>query len=66
MLLVSTNPLYQPYSVPVTEVLEIWKFVNYISSELPSADDKAQNILNNAVMNIEKEMSVIKNSLRKN
>ena len=33
--LCSTNPLYSPYFVPVEEVLEIWKFVNYIASELP-------------------------------
>lgn len=33
--LVSTNPLYAPYDVPVAEVLEIWRFVSYISRELP-------------------------------
>jgi transcriptional regulator with XRE-family HTH domain len=33
--LVSTNPLYAPYDVPVAEVLEIWRFVSYISKELP-------------------------------
>jgi transcriptional regulator with XRE-family HTH domain len=33
--LVSTNPFYAPYDVPVAEVLEIWRFVSYISKELP-------------------------------
>jgi transcriptional regulator with XRE-family HTH domain len=33
--LYSLNPLYLPYELPVTEIREIWKFVNYISSEVP-------------------------------
>jgi len=33
--LYSLNPLYEPYEVHINEVKEIWKFVNYISSELP-------------------------------
>jgi transcriptional regulator with XRE-family HTH domain len=35
LILFSLNPLYEPYEVHVNEVKEIWKFVNYISSELP-------------------------------
>jgi len=35
LVLFSLNPLYEPYEVHVNEVKEIWKFVNYISSELP-------------------------------
>lgn len=31
----SLNPVYQPYTVKVSEVKEIWKFVNFISEELP-------------------------------
>jgi len=31
----STNPLYAPFDVHVAEVLEIWRFVSYISRELP-------------------------------
>jgi transcriptional regulator with XRE-family HTH domain len=31
----STNPLYAPFDVPVGEVLEVWRFVSYISRELP-------------------------------
>ena len=31
----STNPLYAPFEVPVAEVLEVWRFVSYISKELP-------------------------------
>ena len=31
----SLNPLYLPFELPVGEVVEIWKFVNYISSDVP-------------------------------
>jgi transcriptional regulator with XRE-family HTH domain len=35
LVLYSLNPIYEPYEVSISEVKEIWKFVNYISSELP-------------------------------
>jgi transcriptional regulator with XRE-family HTH domain len=35
LILYSLNPLYEPYEVKINEVKEIWKFVNYISNELP-------------------------------
>ena len=35
LVLYSLNPLYEPYEVHMNEVKEIWRFVNYISNELP-------------------------------
>ncbi len=35
LVLYSLNPVYEPYEVQINEVKEIWKFVNYISNELP-------------------------------
>jgi len=35
LILYSLNPIYEPYEVNINEVKEIWKFVNYISNELP-------------------------------
>jgi transcriptional regulator with XRE-family HTH domain len=35
LILYSLNPIYEPYEVHISEVKEIWKFVNYISSEIP-------------------------------
>lgn len=35
LILYSLNPLYEPYEVHINEVKEIWKFVNFISNELP-------------------------------
>ena len=33
---ISLNPIYKPYDVKVNKIKEIWKFVHYINSELPS------------------------------
>jgi transcriptional regulator with XRE-family HTH domain len=35
ILLKSLNPFYKPYELPVTEVREIWSFVQYFTDELP-------------------------------
>ncbi len=35
-LLVSSNPIYEPYAVNVADVLEVWRFVSYISKEIPN------------------------------
>ncbi|MFC2121592.1 XRE family transcriptional regulator, partial [Bacteroidota bacterium] len=31
----SLNKIYEPFDIHVNEIREIWKFINYISSELP-------------------------------
>lgn len=36
----SLNSLYQPYDLPASEIKEVWKFIHYISSEMP---EKPQN-----------------------
>jgi len=33
--LYSLNPVYEPYEVSIKEVKEVWKFVHYISNEIP-------------------------------
>jgi len=35
LLLQSLNELYKPYSVKVENILEVWKFVTYMSKEIP-------------------------------
>jgi len=35
LILFSLNPIYEPYEVHINEVKEIWKFINFISNELP-------------------------------
>ena len=36
--LISLNPLYKPYELAVVEIREIWRFIHYISEELPSGE----------------------------
>ncbi len=33
--LYSLNPIYEPYDVDVKEIREVWKFMHYISNEIP-------------------------------
>mgnify|MGYP003636406880 CR=1 FL=1 len=63
LLLCSTNPIYEPYEINVNEILEIWKFVNYISEEMPEPN-LSRDQLNGTMMNLHKEIREIKNTLR--
>lgn len=57
--LVSTNLLYEPYFVHVNEVIEMWKFVNYISPELPSVK-LDESDLKASILSIKSEISDLK------
>jgi transcriptional regulator with XRE-family HTH domain len=35
MIMYSLNPLYEPYELHVGEIREVWKFVHFISHEIP-------------------------------
>ena len=35
LVLYSLNPMYEPYQIPVGEIREIWRFVHFISHEIP-------------------------------
>ena len=35
LILHSLNPVYEPYEIPVNDIREVWRFVNFISSEVP-------------------------------
>ncbi len=60
--LFSLNPLYQPFDVQVSEIKEIWKFVNYISSEIPEAMSPEME-LHKTVANLKNEVENIKRRL---
>jgi transcriptional regulator with XRE-family HTH domain len=63
--LCSTNPMYQPYSVHANDILEIWKFVNYISPELPEVRmDDTQ--LGRSLHELQKEVHELKSMLKDN
>lgn len=63
LLLCSTNPIYEPYEINVNEVNEIWKFVNYISDEIPEPN-LTRDQLSSSMQNMQKEIREIKNTLR--
>lgn len=64
LLLCSTNPMYKPYTVKVNDVLEIWKFVNYINPtfEEPSATETED--VGPALRVIQREIGMIKEKVQ--
>lgn len=58
--LYSLNPLYEPYDVPVTEVKEMWKFVHFISKDLPEPILPQEELLK-TVASLKNDMLKIKN-----
>ena len=44
--LISLNPSYKPYELSVVEIREIWRFIHYISDELPSGEISPANLAN--------------------
>lgn len=47
--LYSLNPVYEPYSVHISEVKEVWKFINYISEEIPEPVLPEKELINTVV-----------------
>ncbi|HNR85198.1 MAG TPA: helix-turn-helix domain-containing protein [Taishania sp.] len=62
--LCSTNTLYQPYMVHVNDILEIWKFVNYISPALPDVQIDNSGI-SRSIMELQQEVNELKNIITK-
>jgi FtsZ-binding cell division protein ZapB len=60
--LYSLNPLYLPYELPVTEIREVWKFVNYISSEVPEPN-KEKDRLAQEVKQLKQQVQAIQMKL---
>lgn len=64
LLLCSTNPVYQPYEVPISEVLEIWKFVHFISHEMPEPN-LSRDELSKSVLDLRKEVGQLRMAMEK-
>ena len=62
LLLKSLNPEYDPYEIPVNEVKEVWKFCNYLSSEMPD-EGLPKNDLLEKFTRLEKEIKNMRTSL---
>ncbi|MBN2485699.1 MAG: LexA family transcriptional regulator [Bacteroidales bacterium] len=57
--LFSLNPLYEPYDVHISIVKEVWKFVHYISKELPEPLLPQAELLK-TVASLKRDMSKVK------
>ena len=62
LTLVSLNPFYEPYDIHVKDVREVWKFVHYISSEVPEPN-LPKNELVKTVASLQKEIREIQTRL---
>ena len=62
--MVSSNPVFEPYQVKVDDIIEIWKFVTLISSELPEVGLESEDLVE-GIKNIQKDVRVILNKLSK-
>lgn len=58
----SLNPLYSPYSVNVSNIKEIWKFVHFISPDLPDYNLSREYLLS-TIMELEEELNKVKRKL---
>jgi hypothetical protein len=61
--LCSTNTLYKPYMVHVNSIVEVWRFVNYISPELPDVQLDNTNI-NQSLQEIRKDIQYIQQRMK--
>ena len=59
LVLHSLNPLYESYSVDLKDLREVWRFVHYISSELPEPNLPA-NQMAGALAALQSEVAGIK------
>ncbi len=60
--LFSLNPLYEPFEIAGNEIKEVWKFVHYISNELPSPVLPESELLN-TVANLKSDMDILKSKV---
>ena len=60
--LYSLNPLYEPFDVPVNEVKEVWKFIHYISSEIPDPMVPKDELMK-TVASLKQDMNILKNKM---
>lgn len=65
LTLFSLNPIYEPFDVKIKDIKEIWRFVHFISQELPEPL-LPENELVKTVAGLKHDMQRIKNRMYKN
>ena len=58
----SLNPLYEPFDLNITEIREVWRFVHFISAELPEPISPESELIR-TVANLRRDMDVLKRSV---
>lgn len=58
----SLNSLYDTYHIDIRDIKEVWKFVHYISSEMPEANQEKEDLVN-TVKQLRKEVRAIQTRL---
>ena len=64
LVLHSLNPLYKPYEIHIKEVKEVWKFVNFISGELPENNEVKTQLLMQSLQTLQTEVKQIQTRLQ--
>jgi transcriptional regulator with XRE-family HTH domain len=59
LTLYSLNPVYEPFDVNVNEIKEVWKFINYISSEIPEPVMNEDELIR-TVTSLKQDMALLK------
>lgn len=58
----SLNSFYDAYDINISDVKEVWKFVHFISSEMPEANQEKQDLVD-TVKQLRKEVKAIQTRL---
>ncbi|PWD98172.1 XRE family transcriptional regulator [Marinilabilia rubra] len=61
---ISLNPVYDPYDLPVEEIREIWRFVHFISPELPQGKIEVEHLMR-SINTIQSDVGELKEHLLK-
>lgn len=61
--MISLNPFYEPYDIDVKDVREVWKFVHYITSEMPEPNVRNEDLLH-TVAALKKDMDRLKKQIK--
>jgi len=64
LVLHSLNPLYNPYEIDIQKVKEIWRFVNYISGELPETNEMKTEALVYSLKSLQRDVQQIQTRLQ--
>ena len=63
LTLKSLNTTYNPYELNVSEIREVWKFCNYMSTEIPDSNFAKEDLIEK-LSKLEMEVKSIKNVIQ--